>query len=378
MSCEVANSPFADPGFASPFNVDHAQGDKADFAALENFYYSFGPPDQTCADPQNLSNVGSPSAHFDPTLTPDFTPDNYPADINGAPAAPYFQSVEQPFGAPAFSLHLQNQHLHRRSVSEPPDGALLHHHQQHQPPHPNAPVTFHRDGQLLHITRGVTRPPSKRSKQSRAQPYQRSPRQPPPIQSRYHLRRAPTQPTHLPPTSVPHGLPVGHPLQQQQMVPHHVPFEQLPHQPQFISSRVCTPAPEAIDPFLGVSTQTPAVANMGDHGRGAFEGQQNNMPIAESVVIRMGVQELRDLISEAVQKAVGGLQGENLFADGGLTAQEQVDEVVANSQATQSAVNVNGVVVDDGEDEVLAAMTTSTDDVVDAKPDAGLQPTIEG
>ena len=102
------------------------------------------------------------------------------------------------------------------------------------------------------------------------------------------------------------------------------------------------------------------------------------MPIAESVVIRMGVQELRDLISEAVQKAVGGLQGENLFADGGLTAQEQVDEVVANSQATQSAFNVNGVVVDDGEDEVLAAMTTSTDDVVDAKPDAGLQPTIEG
>ena len=380
MSCEVANSPFADPGLASPFNVDNAQGDKADYAALGDFNYSFGPADQSCVNPQNLSNAGSPSDHFDPTLTPDFTPDNYPADINGISAAPYFQSVEQSFGAPAFPLHLQNQHLHRRSVSEPPDGALLHHHQQHQPPHPDAPVTFHRDGQLLHITRAASRPPSKRAKQSRAQPYQRGPRQPPPIQSRYHLRRAPTQPTHLPPTSVPHGLAANHPLlQQQQMVPHHVPFEQLPHQPQYVSSRVCTPAPEAIDPFLAAPSQTPAVASMGNHGREVFEGQQNSMPVAESVVIRMGVQELRELIKEAVQKAVGGLQGEKPVADGGLVAQEQVDEVVAASgQADQSSGGVSEVVVDDGGDEVLAAMGTSSDDVVDTKPDAGLQITIEG
>lgn len=378
MSCEVATSPFAGPGFASSFNVDNAEGDKADFAALRDFNYSFGPPDQNCVDPQNLSNAGSPSAHFDPTLTPNFTSDNYPPDFNGAPAAPYFQSVEQPFGAPAFPLHLQNQHLHRRSVSEPPDGALLHYHQQQQdhPPHPNAPVTFHRDGQLLHITRGASRPPSKRAKQSRAQPYQRSPRQPLPIQSRYQLRR---QPIHLPPTSAPNGLPVGHPLQQQQMVPHHVAFEQVPHQPQYVSSRVCTPAPEAIDPFLEGSAHAPVIADMGSHGRGASRGQQNNTPVAESVVIRMGVQELRELIEEAVQKAVGGLQGDGSVADVGLVAQEQVDEVVANCQVTQSAVDVNGIVVDGGGDEVLAAMAASADEPVDAKPDAVLlQPTIEG
>ena len=117
---------------------------------------------------------------------------------------------------------------------------------------------------------------------------------------------------------------------------------------------------------------------MGDHGRGVFEGQQNNMPVAESVVIRMGVQELRELITDVVQKAVGGFQGDRAVADPGLVAQEQVDEVVASGQLTQSTGNVNGAVVEDGGDEMLAATATSTDDVVDATPVAVLQPTIEG
>lgn len=163
------------------------------------------------------------------------------------------------------------------------------------------------------------------------------------------------------------------------MVPHHVPFEQLSHEPQYVSSRVCTPAPEAIDPFLGALTQTPAVANMGDHGRGAFQGHGNGMPVAESVVIRMGVEELRSLITEVVQKAVGGLQGDRSAADVDPVAQQQVvDEAVAGMQVDQSAEGVNEVVVEGGEDEVLVAIATSTDDVVDAKPDTGLQPTIEG
>ena len=103
------------------------------------------------------------------------------------------------------------------------------------------------------------------------------------------------------------------------------------------------------------------------------------MPVAESVVIRMGVQELRELIKEAVQKAVGSLQGERSVANSGSVAQEQVDEVVAASgQADQSAGGVSEVVVDDGGDEVLAAMGTSMDDAVDTKPDGGLQSTIEG
>jgi hypothetical protein len=162
------------------------------------------------------------------------------------------------------------------------------------------------------------------------------------------------------------------------MVPHHVPFEQLPHEPQYVSSRVCTPAPEAIDPFLGASTQAPAVAHMGDHARGAFEGHQNNSSVAESVVIRMGVEELRSLITEVVQKAVGGLQSDKSIADVDLVSQEQVDEAVAGVQVDQSVEGVNEAVVDDGEDEVLVAMATSTDDIVDAKLDAGQQHTVDG
>lgn len=156
-----------------------------------------------------------------------------------------------------------------------------------------------------------------------------------------------------------------------------MPFEQLPHQPQYVSSRVCTPAPEAIDPFLEVSTHAPAIADMGSHGRGAFGGQQNNTSVAESVVIRMGVQELRELIAEAVQKALGGLQGEKSVADVGLVAQGQVDEVVASGQNDQSAVDMNEVVVNNGGEEVLAAMAASTDDVIDVKTGDGLQPTEE-
>lgn len=162
------------------------------------------------------------------------------------------------------------------------------------------------------------------------------------------------------------------------MVQRHVPFEQLSHEPQYVSSRVCTPAPEAIDPFIGGSTQTPAVANMGDHGRGAFEGHGHGTPIAESVVLRMGVEELRSLITEVVQKAVGGLQGDRSVADVDPVAQQQVvDEAVAGMQVDQSAECVNEIVVDGGEDDMLLAMATSTDDAVDAKPDSGLQPTSE-
>lgn len=95
------------------------------------------------------------------------------------------------------------------------------------------------------------------------------------------------------------------------------------------------------------------------------------MPVAESVVISMGVEELRSLITEVVQKAVGGLQGDRAVAGGGVISQEQVDETVGGVQVEQSAGGVNEV-VEGGEDEVLKAMTGSTDDAVDAKPNADL------
>jgi hypothetical protein len=110
---------------------------------------------------------------------------------------------------------------------------------------------------------------------------------------------------------------------------------------------------------------------MADHARGPFEGHGNNTPPAESVVIRMGVEELRSLITEVVQKAVGGLQGERSVADVGVISQEQVDEAVGSMQAEQSAVGVSEV-AEGGEDGVLVAMATSTEEAVYAKPGADL------
>lgn len=110
---------------------------------------------------------------------------------------------------------------------------------------------------------------------------------------------------------------------------------------------------------------------MGEHARGAFEGHGNITPVAESVVISMGVEELRSLITEVVQKAVGGLQSDRTVAGVGEISQEQVDEAVGNIQVEQSAGGVSGV-MEGGEDEVLAAMATTTDDAVDAKPDVSV------
>lgn len=116
---------------------------------------------------------------------------------------------------------------------------------------------------------------------------------------------------------------------------------------------------------------------MGDHARGPFDAHGNNTPVAESVVIRMGVEELRSLITEVVQNAVGGLQIDKSVADVGAISQEQLDEAVGSLQASQSAAGVSEV-VEGGKDALLVAMATSTDDVVDAKPNASLQPEIEG
>lgn len=361
MSCEVASSPFADPGFASPFDVDNAHGDKTDIAALRDFNYNFAAGDHGCVDPQNLSNAGSLSGHFDPVMTPDYTPNNYPTDFAAIPASPYFHSVEQPFNVPAFPPHLQNQHLHRRSVSEPPDGALMH----QRVPHSDAPAVLHRDGHHLGSPR-ADGPPLKRVKQSRVQRYQGHPCQPPPIQSRCQLKRNHIQPTHLPPTSVPRGLPVDQPPQLQQM--HHVPFEQMPRGPHYVSSRVCTPTPEVIDPFLGASP-TPAVANMGAHARMAFEGQHNNTPVAQSVTIKMGVEELRSLITEVVQKAVEGLQADkSMEAVDAVARQRAVDEVVA-SATVESTAGLEMMANGGMGDEIVAA-ASPTDDIVNAQADA--------
>jgi hypothetical protein len=376
MSCEVANSPFSDPGFPNPFdnNTDH-DGDNVDLSALSAFdpnSFSAG-IDQSCVDPNTLSNhagSGSPANPFDPTLTPDFTTDIYPPDFHATQPSPYFQSIEQqqhqhhqaqqPFGAPFIPSALRNQHHanHRRSVSEPPGSALMHHSGQggHFPPS-NAPVIFHRDGHKLGVPRAMVAPVVKKGKQNRAAPYQqRTPRQcqsqsqqhqhqqPQPQPPRCQLRRGfPQQqhsPVQRPPTSAPHNLSPGplnhspqqrmhqpqamhpHQLQHQQQQQHHMPpLDQMqPHhqqqEPQYVSSRVCTPAPEALDPFLGglpptptTTTSAPAFNHLAGGGGIVTTPQQQQSSPENLVVVKMGVGELRALITDVVQKAVEGLRG---------------------------------------------------------------------
>ena len=143
-----------------------------------------------------------------------------------------------------------------------------------------------------------------------------------------------------------------------------MPFEQMPREPQYVSSRVCTPAPEAIDPFLAPSPM-PVVAPTGDRGRAGFEGHHNNILAPESVVIKMGVDELRTLIMEVVQKAVEGLQPDRSVAPVDLVAQElpvgEVVETVPGNGSVADAVTV----ADHGMVNEVAAMTSPAGEVVD-------------
>lgn len=329
MSCEVARSPFSEPA-PSPFNtnttINTNQNDKVDLSPMSEFNSDFN--SLHYVDPQNLSNAGSPSYNPNTTLTPDFTPDAYPQDFGSTPGSPYFQSIEQSFGAPFIPTQLPTQHLHRRSVSEPPDGSVMHHF-----PQLDSPVIFHRDGHNLGMPRSNA-PQVKKLKASHVQPYQRSQRQQPPPQSRYQLRRAYTQSSRLPPTSAPVGMNANTPPPLQRMIQHRQRQGPFDHELQFVSSRVCTPAPEAVDPFLAASSApvAPQATSSGhSHVRGAGlpqDGVQGHNELAhKSVVIEMGVEELRALVTEAVQKAVEGLQVANKSAESG-TGDDVDDEIV--------------------------------------------------
>lgn len=406
MSCEVAKSPLYEPG-ANAF--DSTNGQKTDdnnnvqadetinLSPISEFNTNFN--DLPCIDPQNLSNAGSPSYNPNTTLTPDFTTDTYPQEFASTPGSPYFHSIEHALGGAAPSPppsfippHLSNhhQHLHRRSVSEPPDSSLMHYnpHHPHQHPHPQnhgfpqqaSPVIFHRDGHNLGTPRSAV-PAQKKTKQTRSQPYRSHQQERPqrhPTQSRYHLRRAYTQHSErVPPTSAPvyggmnmnvgTGMGVGvhtAPLQQGKL--HHPqPTTPIDRNIHFVSSRVCTPVPEpspaavmgvgigVIDPFLATTPALPAAslpapaqshtaasAGLPPHGNATSEcpraGAQANgicepgtatvARSGKSVVIYLGVEELRGLIGEAVREGLKGWRLEGLREKGEMEGEEERNE----------------------------------------------------
>jgi hypothetical protein len=161
-------------------------------------------------------------------------------------------------------------------------------------------------------------------------------------------------------------MPVDHSPQPQQMQIHHQPFQQIPHEPQYVSSRVCTPAPEAIDPFLDASPMAmPMVAPM--VSQGAFL-QSHTGDDTPSVTIKMGVDELRTMITEVVQKAVQGLQvgTSNSTTTVDVAAQElTVEGAMERMQANESAACVNTLTgLEAGDKVVVAAAAAAAVDVV--------------
>jgi len=343
MACEVARS--------SPFSndfIDESWGNKnpetTNLENIDEFNATFGIDsngnnNQHGIDPQMLNNPPSPASTafnatgMDHTLSPD--PSNAAVglgiysdfDIQQASPGPYFHPaldlyLTAPFHHPAAGMRYPNR---QRSLSEPP-ADMFPHHQRHAQGPPQ--VTFHRGGHFLGQPQAkmLKSLPKHRREALRSQPYKmKNGKMPAPDQQqqqqRYQLRRAQTQPSKPPmaPTSVPMPSPMApHPMWHMGMGPGNSVqpvFEPLPpvmEGQKYVSSRVCTPTPEMqprpqsmmgstmpqqqmqIDPLL-MATSPPMSAN-GSHA-------------AKTVTVPLTVEELRMMITEAVQKAVKNLDG---------------------------------------------------------------------
>ena len=156
------------------------------------------------------------------------------------------------------------------------------------------------------------------------------------------MMRPPPPPPHCP--QAPH-MPYAPHMMQEEPQPQH-----------FVSSRVCTPAPEpaAVDPMLmNMNTPAPMVPQMGNPtpvmGTPMQSGHATPVQQPKAVVIKLGVDELRALIAEAVQKAVEGLQAAKEVSVAVAVAEEEVGEniVVAGS------VEVGDKGVGQGDDQVM-------------------------
>ncbi|KAF2162206.1 hypothetical protein M409DRAFT_27583 [Zasmidium cellare ATCC 36951] len=299
MDVDVANSSaFQGSPFDQDWNITSGGQDGA-LGPIQEFNANFDPSNGGSIDPHlTLSNPATPNNDFnssyngqmgglDQTLGPAASPyDSFQPHFDGM--TPYYQSVEANPN-PIYQTS-SSRFNHRRSVSEPPGGPAM--------PPPPPPMILHRDNhclghpmankavQLKSVPRG--------SKQQRPHPYSRRMRDP----HRPDMRRAQTQPVRAGPTSTPYLMP-----------PHFMP-QNMMQEPHNITSRVCTPTPEGgpmsplnIDLALsGVPSpmQTPPMRS--DPRR--------------TLLIPLTVDELRAMVYEAVQKAVGSIEAKKEEAGG--------------------------------------------------------------
>ncbi|KAK6393488.1 hypothetical protein LTR65_002360 [Meristemomyces frigidus] len=359
MACDVASSPYSE-GI-----LDDSWGSKnpetTDLDAIVDFNAAFGGgnDENNTINPQMLSNPSSPASSYnnafnsngvDHTLSPEPTSlGAYPTDFANS------QSSATPYYHPSLelnpALHFQPPGLRyqtrQRSISEPPDGFAQHRQM------PNGPdVTFHRGGHFLGYQQQQGPKPLKSlpkgklgHQQMRSQPYKCKPNRAADHhqqqQQRYQLRRTQTQPMR-PPMSVP-AMPPPHPMAHMQMQSHgqHM-FEPLPpvmEGQRYVTSRVCTPVPEALPPVMAQSPRQqeidpllmmplPLAAVVGSDQGGK-----------QTVTVPLTVEELRAMIMEAVQKAVKGVETGNAgVVESGMDEpmkEESVEELVVEEQVAQ-------------------------------------------
>ena len=265
-------------------------------------------------NPQLLSGATSPEKHADVARSP-YNGDDGDNIVVGpvskietfdqpsAASSPYLHPSIEPFdnqAPPYIPSPLRNQlQIHRRSVSEPPTDMLAHYlYIPAMQAMPEQPITFTRSGINLgtpKIHHGNRATGAKKKHPHITEPY------PSHKPERYHLRRAQTQPGRPGPTSVPVMMQPPPPQMLVQTFP--VPSPVGGHA---VTTRVCTPAPSPpqqigsplqIHPQLMVSPR----------------------PVERKMVtIRLTVEELKGMITEAVQAALSGVGVRESVEKGGV------------------------------------------------------------
>jgi hypothetical protein len=318
MSVEVATPTPASTPSGSIFDDDWKSfggNDPNEFENLDDLDLDdiLGPPPKAgggphTIDPQILNNAVSPKGRSSNIRsTQDGEGDNIivdPApkieefDQPSAASSPYFHpSNEAPYPTQAtyipFALHSQ---IHRRSVSEPPAGIPSDHlHAYTAPIIPEPALTFTRSGINIGMPKLHHNNRTTRSRHAHLpEPY---PALKPIGQERYHLRRSHTQlvqngPTSVPPTHSMHYTPSPQMMMMQQPLP--TPVCGGVRGPA-VSSRVCTPAPSPLHQPLDP-------VQIGRHWMSSPSGEEKR----KAVMIPLTVEELRGMITEAVQAVLSG------------------------------------------------------------------------
>lgn len=376
MACDVASSSNSPSLFGEGWDCRNPE--TTDLSSLPEFNDLFSTHSDHGIDPFPFSNPASPASPFagfdsgavDATLSPEASNTGlglYTDDpgTNCSPSSPYFDiTPAAPFN-PAAARYQTRQ----RSVSEPPADFSMHHHQVPQP----AQMTFNRNGHYLGepaqhprphhqpkmlkslpkhkraLLRGTTGPYSRAKNTRHMIPDQQQ------AQQRHQLRRAQTQPVRPPtsgPTSAPMNIaPSQHPQQASMHGMHGGPvFEPLPpviEGQRYITSRICTPTPEPSprrQDVMGFEQQQQGI-NLDPQLMGA---SSNVGARGSAITVPLTVDELRRIITEAVEKAVKGLESKNV--DTVESVEEERRETYAKEDSEGTAAAADGDEIDQAVD----------------------------